>query len=955
MVRRGEVFGMNTTVMLILVLVSAIGFAAFLTVSSGGMQTLLKGVCEKNPQLSFCAGEAAPEAFESEVARKSTEALVCAVNSVNTGSQWSGGGAIQCSDYYNTAGKVVSQEDYTETTVEISKSSDCNKACMDDQADLCKGLSNCKVTGGAYLERSWLGLDNLKRDRCECLLSTSTRPYFECTGTPIQDCTVSNFMLPQTVTAKEDWIPYFGDPKFIVYWQTFPLSEDTWTFHDAWWMYAIVIGVGALPIGSWGSTVVKAGVKEGAVLTKDAIARGASKVAAKVAEYRSGVKVITHPATIAARKSALKQEVTTIEKQAQKDVMAALRKDMFEKASSPILPQNAFKQGGKFVAIAGGGSVSLAAAEVFDSWLAKLDTYNNQILLKQAGSKTPMQFPVEQGKPVVLQYKDGTFSKSTPTLMLASPCFISTMKVTKEANTICERYVRDTITGDISCDGASLKSGSYASCSSPESYLTKKGGTSDERAEDPIVYYTLGFVGSLGIGAAKSPGISYAVPGYIDIGDEMSTIIISDKMVVTFNMAQGGHEKGAYVIFDTTGSQKMVPLSKSGESTGTYGGIELTYETLAASVDGVEVRLSFEKTDGSCAITDAGQAKLQTLVGTFGDIVAGGESSVSFGMLDGVGCFGHLEAIGKCEKKDDKDGADGGELDKLAKAAAAYDTRPLIEYDEDNPLVDTKNVLYSYDGGTWRWKRAGTDDTYAALRTLSVSECEELDIGTVHIDIMQGLVGKDYEGGIAVFRSVLSNPAGKDSNGDDTQDDSVEVDYTVNELCGAMNRLADRRVFEDTIGGFRYGPYWSISNVYSSVDDTLLKDANYWIELADTNNDYSVDMIGINNGYENVRNQNVYFIDSGSGFDSYDMRRCRTPSVIVKDVEKVSSYDNNYCFDKPTTREIVLKTAGVVVGTAGMVAAGTVADGAALAVASGLAGGALEVWGDISSKWPDAG
>jgi hypothetical protein len=69
----------------------------------------------------------------------------------------------------------------------------------------------------------------------------------------------------------------------------------------------------------------------------------------------------------------------------------------------------------------------------------------------------------------------------------------------------------------------------------------------------------------------------------------------------------------------------------------------------------------------------------------------------------------------------------------------------------------------------------------------------------------------------------------------------------------------------------------------------------------------------------------------------------------------VSNYDNNYCFDKPTTKEMVLKTAGVVVGTAGMVAAGTVADGAALAVASGLAGGALEVWGDISSKWPDAG
>jgi hypothetical protein len=910
---------------------------------------------------------------------------------VSSGSEWSGTNGVDCSEYSNNAGKPVSKEDYLEMTIEIGKADDCSKACKDDEKDLCEGLVYCTVTGGAYLEKTWI-IDRLARDKCECVITTSSRPSFDCTktGSVIQECTVSNFRLPEEVTNAEDVIPYFGDPKFIVYWQTFPLSEDTWTFEVDWKMYGLAIGIAALPIGKWGSAIVKAGLKESTLIAKEGFSRMTSKVAKYEAEravaYKSytrtvttviGKRMYTYKATLKAPienmaplKRTLKSEVSTIEKNMRAEMKAALKKDLREKFTAVVNPFSSFKQGGKLV-LGGGAAVALTAADVFDSWLAKLDTYNNEILLKQAGSKEPMQFPVmQQGTPVVLQYKDGVFSKATPTLVLASPCYISSMKVTAESNVVCERYARDTQTGDISCTGASVDNSNYPSCSSPQSYFLKQRITGNaDPAEDPIVDYILGFTGYIGTGSPAGSS-SYAVPNCIDIGGDIGTIVVSDYMTATFNTTEGSHDDGAYMtIADKSGELHLVPFSKAGQEEGPAG---TTLDIISASFDGVDVRLEFTKYGtGSCEITDVGRQHIEYLLGMSGTLPDGG-TTTSFAGMDGVGCFGYIEAEGGCEKKTDSDGADGSELYKLMNAAAAYDQKPVIEYEEGCvvgglDVLDTcgnENVFYKYENGMWMWKSLDAGDYYTPVRALSCttydgSECDSLDIETVHADIMQGLIGAGYEQGLGVFRNVLSEEI--DSAGRNTANDHVEIDYTTDEFCGAMDRLVDRQYFGELVGQFRYGPHWAMSNIHSDVDSRGASDVSYWIDLTDTNGDYSVDMIGIKNGFAGSRvKQMIDFVDSGDGFKSYDMAWCKTPGIIVKDTVKAKDYGGdttNYCYDQPTGKENTLKAIGTTVGVVGTAASLYFADGAAFALmaGSGVTAEVFGIFGDFASTWPDAG
>lgn len=48
-------------------------------------------------------------------------------------------------------------------------------------------------------------------------------------------CTAYNFQLPQEFEQYEEWIAAAGDPQFLVYFQVFPLEENSqWTGHSAW-------------------------------------------------------------------------------------------------------------------------------------------------------------------------------------------------------------------------------------------------------------------------------------------------------------------------------------------------------------------------------------------------------------------------------------------------------------------------------------------------------------------------------------------------------------------------------------------------------------------------------------------------------------------------------------------------------------------------------------------------
>ncbi|MFH0956918.1 MAG: hypothetical protein V1813_03575 [Candidatus Aenigmatarchaeota archaeon] len=942
MVRRGEVFGMNTTVMLLLVLVAAIGFTAFLTTSSGGMQSLLKGVCEKNPQLAFCNPEEAPGTFDSEVARKSTEALVCAVNSVGAGSEWSGDRSIECSDYQNTPGRPVSAEDYLTLTREIGKKDDCVKACMDDQADLCKGLADCKVTGGAYLQRDWLGLDSLSRDKCECTLTTSSRPYFGCnSASGTFECTISNFRLPQEATAANEWIPYFGDPKFLVYWQSFPMSEDTWTFHDAGWMYAATIAASAIPLGGAGKVLVGAGLKTAGAIAKTAF----SDIKSSVFKYEA--KQI--------ERTTLKAETAAISKKVRADLKTVVLKDVKDKAFGLLgRPGSIFRQGGKLV-LGAGVVTTLSFYDVVDSWLSKMEVRKNMMVLKRAGVVDPGTYLVEKRLPVILSYKSGMLSKSTPTFVLASPCYISEMKVSKIEGVVCGNFGYDGTTGYISCTdpdtnqgilskGYPRKGDGYPSCYEPDNYIRTRfqADNWDTGKEDPVNSYVLGFRNTM--------------PGYVEMTSSVVTSVVSDKAVLKFNKDVIASLAGAELQFDTDGGLKSLPFAGTGEKENDDG--DLAYSGIARYC-GITVDAYFDKPSGSCDITEGGFAKAQQVSATLWDSLLNKPfAGTGFALreLEGVGCYAYLEISGDLGKEEKVD--DPAILDGLKATSGLYEEKPFIEYEEDD-FSDKRNVLYRYSGSSWEWRFAGPigdllldGALFSPVSALSPDYLKEHGIATVNADITKELVGKDYAGGIDVFKDVLSKDT--DSSGDDdTSDDYVDITYdTVNDgVCGVMDSMDKRRKI-----GLRYGSQWSISSVPSSLPGT---ESDYWIELFDNNGDTFVDMVGINNGYGSVREQYIAFTESESGnMDSYIMSHCSIPeSILVGNVDKMNDYENNYCFAQPTKTEMALSIGSTAVIAAGTIAAGFVADGAAigLLVASGAASGTMDVIGEHSSKWPNSG
>ncbi|MBI4176653.1 MAG: hypothetical protein HY518_05585 [Candidatus Aenigmarchaeota archaeon] len=130
------------------------------------------------------------EAFNLKVARESTDALACAINSV--------------------AGR------------------DANSRCLTSF----KG-------GGVKLDEATL---------------RTAKPAVTCQdaagGTK---CTVKNFWLPQKVDGGQrlQWINQFGDPKYLTYWQAFPADENTWTkpYNLKLHLLALTIGLIPIPVG----------------------------------------------------------------------------------------------------------------------------------------------------------------------------------------------------------------------------------------------------------------------------------------------------------------------------------------------------------------------------------------------------------------------------------------------------------------------------------------------------------------------------------------------------------------------------------------------------------------------------------------------------------------------------------------------------------------------------------
>ena len=69
-------------------------------------------------------------------------------------------------------------------------------------------------------------------------------------------CRVYNFVLPQNVSDAKKWIAGFGDPKFLMYYEQFPMGEEkAWTGYSSWFKNVGTVVIWAMPV----SKIFKAG------------------------------------------------------------------------------------------------------------------------------------------------------------------------------------------------------------------------------------------------------------------------------------------------------------------------------------------------------------------------------------------------------------------------------------------------------------------------------------------------------------------------------------------------------------------------------------------------------------------------------------------------------------------------------------------------------------------------
>lgn len=193
MTATGQVsFTSGNIMKLILVMVAAIGFVAFLTSQSGGFRDILQSACETNPDVfPFCADEET-NTNNKEVALHSSNALVCAINSVAEGENL-------CTrlDFEGDVDSRIINQDVDCRTLGIGcDQSDCIGDGTEDNKGkcydvLCGDKEGCQVISGEVDTRGAL------RDAvCKCSVKVPVESSVEC-GTVDGDyrCTVSNFTL----------------------------------------------------------------------------------------------------------------------------------------------------------------------------------------------------------------------------------------------------------------------------------------------------------------------------------------------------------------------------------------------------------------------------------------------------------------------------------------------------------------------------------------------------------------------------------------------------------------------------------------------------------------------------------------------------------------------------------------------------------------------------------------
>jgi len=479
---------------LLLLLVAGVFLTIYITGGGGFIRGYLDELCEKYPTFFGCPDVPAGDDPNYPIAVNSVKALHCAVNSVALGREWGGCSSdVIASSGLSVSGQVVGAGE--EAKLE-NASVECN--CdnteieyQDDRAvgecivtfkyeDEWKWKSKCLNRGTYNPVRDGINSDKLDDVFEEIILNKSDglvvyyndfdkgieifqnavksdvskgddeievssatdsitldkdnidRLYDS--AKPFCVCTVRDFQLPQEVTDNERWIIYFGDPKFLVYWQDFPMEWDTWSYSIDWKTHAAIIAVTALP------TLKVAGA-------------GAKLLGA------SG-KIMFKGSTATVRRAALKTAIKSGIREGSKDFLKFTKRFARHpvEAAKSLFPKHLLRK----AAIYGGLTTTFIAMELFESISDKYEPHRNSLVLKIPYFDAEKYRLVSEarGKPVLITWEPDRITDRLTHAHLVSPCFLREITVDKK-QVVCNYYSLNPNNGVTSCNSGEIEKDSF--------------------------------------------------------------------------------------------------------------------------------------------------------------------------------------------------------------------------------------------------------------------------------------------------------------------------------------------------------------------------------------------------------------------------------------------------------------------------------------------------------------
>jgi hypothetical protein len=401
---KGQTWQVEEGSAVVLVLIIIAGVIVVIIAAWGGLSNVLYDFCQKNPE--WCGGEVPDDDYT--IAMRSMNALACAINTVAKGDFWTG---TECSKFY------------------AASSSDGGLG-LPDTDDLFQGGSPGSPSGGSsgfIVSKDYSDfMTGLAADKT---YSIKEIPSVRCSD-DMKTCTLYNFNLPQIVSGPKDWIKGYGDPNFLLYWQSFPEGED-----DAWdGMYIWMENAFDLFFAWWGAGKVMS-VGKGAA--KKTIFYGVKSGYYSLKSLKG--KAIKDPLEYFI-KVTLKGEGgealgNTIAKEVGKDALEAFQKISRKEAKTIV------KLGIPLTAVTAG-------AALIDSINAKYKSYPDSLVMKLP-YEDPENQPLElDGEPVFLENKKTDF-------YMASPC-----SADLEVNRIvveCDEFAYNMFSDEVKCTNPDIE------------------------------------------------------------------------------------------------------------------------------------------------------------------------------------------------------------------------------------------------------------------------------------------------------------------------------------------------------------------------------------------------------------------------------------------------------------------------------------------------------------------